>query len=392
MIESSQSDGVTGTLRYGMVGGGDGAFIGDVHRKAAALDGKCALVAGCFSRDPAVTAKTGAALGIQQERLYASYQEMAAAEAKREDRPDFISIVAPNSTHFEAAKAFLERGFHIVCEKPLTLEVWQAEELQRLANARGLLFCVMYSYSGYPLVAQARQLVRDGRIGDILMVMGEYPQDWLVDPIEKGGQKQAAWRTDPERAGISNCTGDIGSHVEHMVAHMTGLKIDSLCARLETIGEDRMLDTNSSILLTYEGGATGMYWSSQIAIGNDNGLKVRIYGTKGAIEWSQEEPNTMKVTFAGKPSQIYSRGHAYLYPAAASRLPSGHTEGLLEAFANIYNRFATAVLKKKAGLELGGDDLDFPGLAEGTDGVRFIHAAVQSAHTDSAWVRLADIS
>jgi len=388
MIESSKMEGERKILRCGMVGGGEGSFIGDVHRKAAAFDGKCQLVAGCFSRDYSKTLRMGESLGMEAQRLYKNFQEMALEEGNREDRLDFISIVAQNNYHYECAKAFLEQGFNVVCEKPLTFEVTQAEELKKLAEEKNLLFCVMYSYSGYPLIKQARKLVMDGKIGDILMVMGEYPQDWLISTVEKEEQKQAAWRTDPRQAGASNCTGDIGSHIEHMVSYITGLKIDSLCAKLDNIGEGRKLDTNSSILLKYNNGATGIYWSSQIAIGNDNGLKVRIYGSKGAIEWGQEDPNILRVTYAGEPVQIFSRGHSYLYPQASSRLPSGHTEGYYEAFANIYNQFAIALLKKKEGLLLANEYLDFPDVNDGINGVKFVNGAVKSSQAGSIWIKL----
>ena len=388
MIQSSKIKSGKKLLRYGMVGGGEGSFIGDVHRKAAGFDGKCQLVAGCFSRDYANTLRIGESLGISSERLYSNYEEMAFNESKREDKPDFITIVTQNNFHYECAKAFLEQGFHIVCEKPLTFEVKQAEELKKLADAKNLLFCVMYSYSGYPLLKQARKLVSAGKIGDILMVMGEYPQDWLITALEKEAQKQAAWRTDPKQAGISNCTGDIGSHIEHTVSYITGLKIDSLCAKLDIIGEGRKLDTNSSILLKFSNGATGVYWSSQIAIGNDNALKVRIYGTKGAIEWNQEEPNVLKVTYAGEPVQILSRGHSYLDPAAASRLPSGHTEGYYEAFANIYSQFASALFMRKEGHALTGEEPDFPDIDAGIDGVKFVAGAVKSSGSGAVWVKL----
>lgn len=388
MIESSKTEGKNKILSFGMVGGGEGSFIGDVHRKAAAFDGKCQLVSGCFSRDYSNTLKVGESLRIPPDRLYKTFKDMALNEAKREDKPDFISIVAQNNFHYECAKAFLEQGFNVVCEKPLTFEVEQAEELKKLAADKEVLFCVMYSYSGYPMIKQARKLVLEGKIGDILMVMGEYPQDWLITSLEKEDQKQAAWRTDPNQAGVSNCTGDIGSHIEHMVSFITGLKIDSLCAKLDNIGEGRKLDTNSSILLKYNNGATGVYWSSQIAIGNDNGLRVRIYGTKGSIEWSQEDPNVMRVTYAGEPVQIMSRGHSYLYPEAGSRIPTGHTEGYYEAFANIYNKFASALLKKKEAQMLTADDLDFPNVDAGIDGVKFVNAAVKSSKEGSIWVKL----
>jgi len=387
MIESSKSSSAQAKLRYGMVGGGEGAFIGDVHRKTAAFDGKCVLAAGAFSRDFEVTRRTGAGLGLEADRLYPDFEAMALEESRRADGIDFAVIAAPNFAHYDAAKAFLDNGIHVVCEKPLTFTVDQAKDLKQLAAQRRLLFCVMYSYSGYPMLHQARRMVREGGIGQVLMVMGEYPQDWLIEVIE-GEQRQAAWRTNPAMAGASNCTGDIGSHIEHTAAFVTGLKIKRLLARLDIVGADRVLDTNSAVLLEYENGATGMYWSSQVAVGNDNALKVRVYGTKGSLEWEQEFPNVLRFTKAGEPTRTLNRGHGYLYPEAASRLPSGHSEGYHEAFANIYSRFADALLKLKAGENLDAADLDFPGVDEGIEGVKFIHACVESSKKDSAWVVL----
>jgi predicted dehydrogenase len=387
MIESSKLSSAQGKLRYGMVGGGEGAFIGDVHRKTAAFDGKCVLAAGAFSRDFEVTRRTGARLGLEEERLYPSFEAMAAAEAGRADGIDFAVIAAPNYIHYDAARTFLEHGIHVVCEKPLTFTVEQARELKRLAAENGLLFCVMYSYSGYPMLHQARRMVREGEIGEVLMVMGEYPQDWLIEVIE-GGQRQAAWRTDPAMAGVSNCTGDIGSHIEHTAAFVTGLKIKRLLSRLAVVGAGRTLDTNSAVLLEYENGATGMYWSSQVAVGNDNALKVRVYGTKGSLEWEQEFPNVLRFTRAGEPTRTLNRGHGYLYPDAASRLPSGHSEGYFEAFSNIYSRFADAVLKQHSGETLDEADLDFPGVDDGIEGVKFITACVESSKRDSQWITL----
>ncbi|MCL2298801.1 MAG: Gfo/Idh/MocA family oxidoreductase, partial [Firmicutes bacterium] len=360
---------------------------GDVHRKTAAFDGKCVLAAGAFSRDFEVTRRTGAGLGLEGERLYPDFEAMARAEGARADGIDFAVIAAPNYAHYGAARAFLENGVHVVCEKPLTFTAAQAQELKRLAEEKGLLFCVMYSYSGYPMLHQARAMVRAGEIGEVLMVMGEYPQDWLIEVIE-GESRQAAWRTSPGYAGCSNCTGDIGSHIEHTAAFVTGLKIKRLLARLDIVGADRVLDTNSAVLLEYENGATGMYWSSQVAVGNDNALKLRVYGTKGSLEWEQEFPNVLRFTRAGEPTQTLNRGRGYLCPDAASRLPSGHSEGYHEAFANIYSRFADALLKQKSGRALDAADLDFPGVDEGIAGVKFIRACVESSKNDSAWVAL----
>ncbi len=378
-------------LSYGMVGGGIGSFIGDVHRKAAAFDGKAKLVAGCFSRDFANTQQTGADLSIEPDRLYQSYAEMAEAEGARADGIDFVSIVTPNNTHYPVAKAFLEHNINVVCDKPLTFTPAEAAELADLAQAKGLLFCVTYTYSGYPMVKQAREMVRQGCIGEVRTVVAEYPQGWLATPVEKSGaNRQAAWRTDPLQSGRSNCVGDIGSHIENTVAYITGLKIKSLCAKLDIFGEGRSLDDNASILVQYDTGATGVYWASQVAIGHDNGLKVRIYGTKGSIEWEQENPNYLRVALIDQPALIYTRGGGYLYPAAAelNRIPAGHPEGYYEAFANIYTAFSKALLKKKAGLELTAKDLDFPDAVAGLAGVIFINKCVDSSNAGSVWVDL----
>jgi len=373
-------------LDYGMVGGGEGAFIGDAHRKAAALDGKCRLSAGCFSRDFGNTLRTGENLGISTERLYRSFEEMAIGESKREDGIDFVTIVTPNSAHFPIAKAFLENGISVVCDKPLVLSAEEGEELAALTKQHDLLFCVSYTYSGYPMVKQAREMIRNGRIGNVLFVMAEYPQDWLLTTIEKEGSKQASWRTDPKQAGVSNCMGDIGSHIENTVAYITGLKIKSLSAKLDIVGEGRTLDNNGSVMLKYDTGAGGLYWASQIACGNDNGLKVRVFGTNGSLEWRQEDPNYLRTAFPGQPIQIMSRGQGYLEASASSRLPPGHPEGYYEAFAAIYSKFAGALLKKKAGEVLLEKDLDFPSVAAGIDGVKFIINCVRSSKEDSAWI------
>lgn len=378
-------------LSYGMVGGGIGSFIGDVHRKAAAFDGKAKLVAGCFSRDFENTRQTGANLGLDPDRLYRTYAEMAETEGARADGIDFVSIVTPNNTHYPIAKAFLENNINVVCDKPLTFTPAEATELVDLAQAKGLLFCVTYTYSGYPMVKQAREMVRQGCIGEVRTVVAEYPQGWLATPVEKSGtNRQAAWRTDPNQSGRSNCVGDIGSHIENTVAYITGLKIKSLCANLDIFGEGRSLDDNAGILVRYDTGATGIYWASQVAIGHDNGLKVRIFGTKGSIEWEQENPNYLRVALVDQPVLIYSRGGGYLYPAAAElcRIPAGHPEGYYEAFANIYTAFCRALLKKKAGLELTEQDLDFPDAVAGLAGVKFINKCVDSSAAGSVWVDL----
>ena len=389
MIESSKET-KAARLTYGMVGGGQGAFIGDVHRKAAQFDGKNAIVAGCFSRDYQNTLQTGAMLGIDESRLYKTYEEMALAEGKRADKIDFVVIVTPNNLHYPIAKAFLEQGIHVVCDKPLTPEVAQAEELAKLAQERGVFFCVTYTYTGYPMVKHAREMIRRGDLGEIRFVNAEYPQDWLATPLETSGQKQAAWRTDPAQTGKSNCVGDIGSHVENMASYMTGLSITSLCARLDTFVPGRVLDDNASIMINYASGAKGLYWSSQIAVGHDNGLRIRVYGTKASIEWAQENPNYLKVSYLDKGTEMLSRGRDKLYPHAAaySRIPSGHPEGYFEAFANIYNTFSKALLKKKASEALTDDDLDFPTVQDGINGVKFIDACVASSQKGAVWLEV----
>jgi len=390
MIDASRTGDLV-KVTYGMVGGGEGSFIGDVHRKAAAFDNKCKLAAGCFSRDYENTRKIGRQLELDEERLYETYEEMAEAESRREDGIDFVSIVTTNSSHYMIAKKFIEAGINVLIEKPLCFSVSQAEELKSLVEKKGLLFLVSYSYSGYPMVEEARHLVCSGKLGEIKTVMGEYPQDWLMELLENDkDNKQAVWRTDPEVAGMSNCVGDIGSHIENTVSYITGLKIRRLCAKLECIPPHRPLDTNAHILLEYDNGASGNYWCSQIASGHENGLRVRIYGTKGSLEWIQETPNRLKVSFFGKPIQIYTRGQGYVSENTAklTRLPSGHPEAYYEAFANLYSKFADALVKKARNEERVDDDLYFTDVNDGLDGVRFINKCVESSKKGSVWVEL----
>jgi predicted dehydrogenase len=390
MIEGGSSRGSSGTLRYGMVGGGQGAFIGEVHRKAIALDASAVLAAGCFSRSHENTLATGKALGLDPDRLYRSFDEMAEAEARRPDGIDFAVVVTPNGAHHPAAKAFLSRGIHVVCDKPLTFEVAEAEELAALTKKGGLLFAVTYTYTGYPVVKQAREMIARGDIGTVRFVAAEYFQEWLATPLEKEGQKQAAWRADPAQTGKSNCVGDIGSHVENMVSYLTGLKIASLCARLDTLVPGRVLDDNASILVNYVGGARGVYCASQVAVGYDNGLRVRVFGSTGSLQWSQENPNYLTVSRLGKPTETVSRGRDPFYPHAQgfSRIPSGHPEGYFEAFANIYRTYCAALLKRNSGGSLSPADLDFPNLEDGISGVRFIGSCVESSKRGAAWVEL----
>jgi predicted dehydrogenase len=388
MIEGSATGKKTTKLTYGMVGGGQGAFIGEIHRKAIAMDGKAELVAGCFSRDYQNTLATGQMLGLDEDRLYPSFEEMMIAEGKREDTIDFVVIVTPNNSHFAISKLAMEHGIHVVCDKPLTTASGDAEELERLSSVKDLLFCVTYTYTGYPIVKHLREMVSRGDLGNIRFVNAEYPQEWLSNPLERTGQKQAAWRTNPEMSGPSNCVGDIGSHIENMVSYLTGFKIRSLCARLDTFVGERILDDNASIMVNYDSGAKGLYWSSQIAVGNDNGLRVRIFGSKASLEWCQEHPNYAKICFLDKPTEIISRGRDSMYPHAQSysRVPAGHPEGYFEAFANIYSTFCTALGKKMAGESLNAADRDYPGVDEGVQGVKFIEKCVESSKKGAVWI------
>jgi len=373
---------------YGMVGGGQGAFIGEVHRKAIAMDGKADLAAGCFSKDFENTKKTGQALGLESSRMYPTFQDMFEKENQRKDSMDFVVIVTPNNTHFPMAKSALEQGFHVVCDKPLTVTSRESEELVKLSQEKDLLFCVTYTYTGYPMVKQIKKMIANQELGDIRFINAEYPQEWLATPLEKTGQKQSLWRTDPEQSGASNCVGDIGSHIENMVSYMTGLNITSLCARLDTFVKGRPLDDNASILLEYDQGAKGLYWSSQIAVGHDNGLRVRIYGSKGSVEWFQENPNRCRVSFLDKPTEILSRGRDQMYPAAekSSRVPAGHPEGYFEAFANIYSHFISILTQKNKGEPVSQKDIDYPGVNQGLQGVKFIEKCVESSQKGAVWV------
>jgi predicted dehydrogenase len=388
MIEGSADIRTGVKLRYGMVGGGQGAFIGDVHRKSIALDGLAEIVAGCFSRSPENTLATGLALGISRDRLYKTFDEMAEEESKRSDRIDFAVIVTPNVSHYAASKAFLSRGIPVVCDKPLCFEESEARELADLAKQKGLLFAVTYTYTGNPVIKHARELIKRGEIGKILFINAEYPQEWLLAPAEKQGSKQAAWRTDPALAGKSNSVGDLGSHIENMVSYLTGLRITSLCARLDKIGEGRILDDNAVILLEYQGGAKGVFWTSQIASGYDNAFRVRIFGSKGSLDWNEETCNYLSISRFGQPNAVLSRGKDPFYPHAQkfSRVPAGHPEGYFEALANIYGTYTAALVKQKEGKSLTEEDLDFPNAEAGVDGVKFIGKCVESSGKGAAWV------
>lgn len=376
-------------LRYGMVGGSLGAFIGAVHRNAIALEECADLVAGCFSSKEEKNLETGNYYRLDENRIYKNYKEMAEAEAAREDGIDFVAIVTPNATHYEIAKTFLEAGIHVCCEKPLCFTIEQAEELERLAKEKDLLFAVMYGYTGYAMVKLARELVQKGEIGNLVNVNAQYLQEWLIDEIGGGNQttaKLSGWRADPSVAGISNCVGDIGTHIEDTVAYITGKHPKKVAAVLDNYGME--LEMNANILVEYEDGVHGVYSSSQVCAGQLNGFVIRIFGTEGAIEWAQEEPDRLKVVKKGGPVQIYGRGTGYVGGRAAevNHIPSGHPEGLTYAFANIYRSFMSAVLAKKNGTE--PTDMDFPNVHDGLMGVRYVHAAVKSNKNGSVWTEV----
>ena len=340
-------------LRLGMVGGGQGAFIGEVHRIAARLDDRYELLAGALSSDSTRAAASAIELGIDADRSYESFEDMAVAEAAREDGIEVATIVTPNHLHYPAASAMLRAGIHVICDKPLTATLAQAKELAELANASGLLFAVTYNYSAYPMVRLARQLVAQGRLGDLRIVQVEYPQDWLATNIEDDDQKQAAWRTDPEKAGAGGCIGDIGTHAFHLAEFVSGLKTTELLADLNSFVGQRKLDDNANILLRFDNGAKGSLWSSQIATGNENALRIRLYGDKAGIDWSQENPNYLSFTTLGGNKEILSRASASIPGGAGylTRLPAGHPEGFLEAFATLYRDIAEQLNARKNNLE-----------------------------------------
>jgi predicted dehydrogenase len=377
-----------------MVGGGRGAFIGAIHRIAANIDGQIELVAGAFSSDAEKSRASGADLFLAPERSYASYGEMFALEAARPvgDRIDFVSIVTPNHVHFPAAKGALEAGFHVLSDKPATFDLAEAKELAAIVKQTGRLYGLTHNYTGYPLVKEARHLVHSGKLGKIRKVVVEYPQGWLATRIEASGQKQAAWRTDPKRSGAAGCIGDIGTHAENLAEYITGLKISELAADITAFVKGRKLDDDGNVLLRFKGGAKGILHASQISVGEENCLNIRVYGEIGGLEWHQKEPNTLLVKWADKPMEVYRTANGYLCDAAkaAGRTPPSHPEGYLEAFANIYKNFATAIRAFDSGKKLKKDDLanDYPKIEDGIRGMAFIEAVVKSSKANAAWTKL----
>jgi predicted dehydrogenase len=375
-------------IRLGMVGGGRGAFIGAVHRIAARLDDQYELVAGCFSSDAERAAASAADLGVA--RSYDNFTEMAAREARRKDGIEAVAIVTPNHMHAPVALQFLKRGIHVICDKPLTHHLTEAKKLAKAAQASGVIFALTHNYTGYPMIREAKELVQSGVLGDIRLVQVEYAQDWLAEPIEQTGQKQADWRTDPARSGAGGATGDIGTHAFNLANFVSGLTLDSLSADLQSFVQGRRVDDNAHVMLRYQGGARGMLWCSQVAAGLENGLRLRVFGTKAGLSWEQENPNYLNVTPLGAPPYRLSRGGNGTGDAAArmTRIPSGHPEGYLEGFANIYAEVARAIIARRDGLALD-PAVTFPSLDDGLEGVAFVDACVRSSAKNAAWVKLA---
>ena len=371
-----------------MVGGGKNAFIGAVHRMAAGIDGQIELCCGALSADPLVAKESAALLGLPKERSYGSYQEMIIEESKRsaDDRMNFVSIVTPNFAHFEPAMMALEHGFHVVLEKPMTLTTEQAELLQQKVAETGLILCVTYTYSAYPMVKQARHLVKEGQLGSIRKIMVEYPQGWLSKMIENG-LSLAFWRTDPEKSGKSGCMGDIGTHAAHLAEYISGLKITKMCADLQTFVTGRKLEDDGNIFLGFENGATGVLSASQVAAGEENALKIRVYGELGGLEWNQQDANTLIFKQLDAPTQLFRAGQQYLSPIAKHniRLPAGHPEGYIEAFANIYRNFAATLLASMQGIEPREEDTDFPTVADGLRGMKFLETVIASGKSTQKW-------
>ena len=377
-----------------MIGGGRGAFIGAVHRIAANIDGQIELVAGAFSSDAEKSKASGADFFLDPARVYASYAELVAKEAAlpADQRIDFVSIVTPNHVHFPAAKAALEGGFHVLSDKPATFDLAEAKELAAIVKKTGLLYGLTHNYTGYPLIKEARELVHSGKLGKIRKVVVEYPQGWLATRIEASGQKQAAWRTDPKRSGAAGCIGDIGTHAENLAEYVTGLQISELAADITAFVKGRKLDDDGNVLLRFKGGAKGVLHASQISVGEENNLNLRVYGELGGLEWHQREPNTMLVKWPDQPMQVYRTANGYLGASAkaAGRTPPAHPEGYLEAFANIYKNFASAIRARQAGQKLAKDDPanDYPKISDGVRGMAFIEAVVKSSKANSAWTKL----
>ena len=389
MVEARSDAGAGRRIRLGMVGGGQGAFIGAVHRIAARLDDQYEVVAGALSSTPKKAIDSALEIGIARDRAYGTYEEMAKAEAKRADGIEAVAIVTPNHMHAPVAKAFLKAGIHVISDKPLSLNVKEAKELVALAKKSGKIFALTHNYTGYPMIRQARAMIAAGELGELRLVQAEYAQVWLTEAVEKTGQKQADWRTDPKRSGAGGALGDIGTHAYNLACFVTGLTLDSLLADLTSFVKGRKLDDNDALLLRWKGGAKGMLWASQVAVGNENGVTLRVYGTKGGLSWKQEDPNYLWFTPFGQPPRKITRGGAGSGPEAArlTRVPSGHPEGYLEGFANIYTEIARAIRAARTGEKLD-PAVTFPTVEDGLKGMEFIEAAVKSSAKGGVWVKV----
>ena len=379
-------------IRIGMVGGGRGAFIGGVHRMAAALDGQIELVCGAFSSNAEKSKASGEDFYLDPTRVYGSYTDMIKSEAAlpADIRMDAVSIVTPNHVHFGPAKMALEHGFHVICDKPLCFSMEEALELQSLVEQTGLIFALTHNYTGYPMVKQAREMIRHGELGNIRKVVVAYPQGWLSTKLESTDQKQAAWRTDPTKSGKAGAMGDIGTHAENLAEYITGLHISELCADISTIVDGRQLDDDGNVLLRFSNGARGILYASQISAGEENDLHIKLYGEKGGLEWYQMHPNTLTVKWLDKPMEVRRTGVGPLYPLAEAhtRIPAGHPEGYLEAFANIYRNVAKCIQARLAGTEVDDIYTDFPTVADGVRGMIFIDKVIESGSSDQKWIQL----
>ena len=378
-------------IRLGMVGGGEGAFIGPVHRIAARLDDHYRLVAGALAASADKALRSGRALGLAADRIYSDFAAMAEREAARPDGIEVVSIVTPNHLHAPIATAFLNAGIHVICDKPLATTAADARRLQALAAQSGRILAVTYNYTGYPMVRQARRMVQEGRLGEIRVVQVEYPQDWLTEPLESSGQKQADWRTDPARSGAGGCIGDIGTHAYQLAGYISGLDVTELCAELSTFVAGRRLDDNAQVMLRFANGARGALWASQVAPGNENNLRIRVFGERGGLEWLQEHPNQLRWSPFGEPTQVLARASSGADPMAArvTRLPAGHPEGYLEAFATLYGEIAQAIRAARPGSTTAVDPgSHYPDGVDGVRGVEFVEAVVASSRAGSSWVRL----
>ena len=388
-IEGSETSERAPRIRLGQVGGGQDAFIGGVHRIASRIDDEFELVAGCFSSTSERSKASGATLGVREDRTYGDYTEMAKREARLKDGIEAVSIVTPNHMHFPVAREFLKRGIHVICDKPLTSTLQDAKKMVAAVEKSDAVFVLTHNYTGYPMVRHAREMVANGDLGRIRVVQAEYPQDWLAEALEETGQKQAGWRTDPAQSGAGGSIGDIGTHAYNLACFVSGLEANEVLADIDTFVEGRRLDDNAHVLLRYEGGAKGMLWSSQVAPGNENALRVRVYGEKGGLEWSQEDPNYLWFTPLGEPKRLITRNGAGAGDAAArvSRIPPGHPEGYLEGFANIYSEAAAAIRAAQSG---GAPDaaVTYPTVQDGLKGVAFVAAVVESSSKGGRWVKL----